>query len=400
MSRETSPRAPEPRSPAGHVSARRVAELTARLVACNTTNPPGDERPIIAPLLDVLSELGCEITVFDDEPSRPSLVARYPGAPDGAPVLIINGHLDVVPVVHDQWEIDPFGGVIEGDRVRGRGSCDMKGGVAAAIEALRALRDSALPPSCVVELHLVADEETGSRFGTSALAAAGRIAGDACIIPEPNDLRVGVAERGTVMARITTVGTPAHGSDPAVGHSAIADAARIVNALHLRDFGGPPHPLLASPTCNVGTISGGSATNVVAGECTMTIDRRTLPNQTAADALAAVRSAIDELEPPVDYTLSPIVFVPASEIAPDHPFVELVSAAAAAHVGDITPAGSMLGSDARIMRNDLEIPTVVFGPGSPIRAHTSDEWVAVDDLVRAARTFADIFTTFGSARGR
>lgn len=377
------------------VDEQAVAELTARLIAANTTNPPGDERPVVPVLFDALHAVGCHTEVIECAPGRPSVLARYGNARPGAPVLAVNGHLDVVPVDHSQWRVDPFAGVIENGYVIGRGACDMKGGIASAIEALRVLHATGTTPSCAIELHLVADEETGGTNGTVALAEQGRIRVDACIVAEPTDLDVAVAERGTVMATIEVDGIAAHATRPDLGHSAIADAARIVDALHLRDFGAPPHALLGSPTCNVGTIAGGIAPNMVAPRAVLTVDRRILPGQTEESALAEIRDILDALDPRIRYRLHTDVVVGASAVDPASPFVDLVMAAASRHVESPAIVGSYLGTDARVLRNDLGVPTVVFGPGSPSRAHTADESVPCIDLVRAAQTFVDVFTTFG-----
>ncbi|HEY1973962.1 MAG TPA: M20/M25/M40 family metallo-hydrolase, partial [Pseudonocardia sp.] len=258
------------------VDQRRCADLTTAMVQCDTRNPPGHESPIIPLLTDVLTGLGARTEVFEPAPGRTSLLATV--GDGGGPVLMINGHIDVVPVVEADWTLPPLGGVVRGERLYGRGACDMKGGIAAAIEGLRACRDAGVQPTCDLAFHLVADEETGGRWGTEALLGAGRIAADAAIVPEPSELGVCVAERGVLLAEITVTGRAAHGSDPARGRSAVADAARLVRVLHEADFGDHGHPLLGTPTCNVGTIAGGTAPNIVASSCTLRIDRRVLPD--------------------------------------------------------------------------------------------------------------------------
>lgn len=371
----------------------RCAELTAAMVRCDTRNPPGDETAIVALLTDVLVGLGASPEVFEPAPGRTSLLATVTGAgPSPRPTLLINGHIDVVPVVEEDWTLPPFGGVVRDGRVYGRGACDMKGGIAAALEGLRACFDAGRPPHCDVVFHLVADEETGGRWGTEALMNAGRISADAAIVPEPSELQVCVAERGVLLAEITVSGRAAHGSDPAVGHSAIADAARLVQALHEADFAGTVHPLLGSPTCNVGTIDGGTAPNIVASSCVLRVDRRILPGQTEHDAVAELNSLLDRLVPDVDRTLTVLAFAEASELAADHPFAELVGTAAETR----RPVrGLFLGTDARFLRNQLGIPTVVYGPGSMTVAHSCDEYVEITELAEAARTFATVFSRFG-----
>lgn len=380
----------------GRVSADRVAALTGRLIRCDTSNPPGNEQSIIQLLVDTLTRIDCAVEVFERTPGRPSVVARS-GPADGArPVLLINGHIDVVPVRRAEWSIEPFAGVVQDGRVRGRGACDMKGGIAAAIEALTVCREANLTLDADIVLHLVADEETGGSHGTEALAEAGLIRADACIIPEPNDMHVGIAERGTLIADIVVDGRAAHGSDPAAGHSAVADAARIVQALHLADFGDPDHPVLGRPTCNVGTIAGGTSANVVASECTVRIDRRVLPGHSQDKVLKSIKAKLGALDPKVEYRIHPRMFVEASEIDSEAPFVHYFRQVALGRSGPAEIGGSYLGSDARILRNRLGIPTVVYGPGSMRHAHTADEWVAIDDLVKVARSLVSVFTTFGS----
>src|SRR6516165_2541882 len=135
----------------------------------------------------------------------------------------------------------------------------MKGGIAAAICALSLLERAGRAPACDVVFHLVADEERGGRLGTRALLEQGLIQGDACLVPEPTDLELCVAERGLWQARIHVAGKPGHGSRPREGVSAVEHAARLVLALHAADFEGNDHPLLGKPTANAGTIQGGSA---------------------------------------------------------------------------------------------------------------------------------------------
>ncbi|WP_342743982.1 M20 family metallopeptidase [Haloechinothrix alba] len=374
------------------VSEARLVELTRAMIQRDTTNPPGDESPVVGLLTEVMAELGCQTEHFESEPRRASVLASAGDRDGSRPVLLINGHIDVVPARPQEWSVPPFAGVVKDGRVIGRGACDMKGGIAAAIEGLRACRDAGVRPAADIVFHLVADEETGGQHGTAALLRAGRIQADACVVPEPNELSIGVAERGALLAEIEVFGRAGHGSDPAAVRSAVYDAAAITRALHCADFGDPEHPMLGRPTCNVGVIRGGTAPNIVASQCDLSIDRRTLPGQTSSQVLDSVRDVIDSLGD-IDYRMTPTVFVSGSEIATDHPFVSyLLDACGRAAATEVR--GSMLSTDARFMRNDLRIPTVVYGPGSMRHAHTADESVGVDELCTAARAFATIFATF------
>lgn len=393
-----------PAPPSGAASAARAAvdtgrcvDLAAALIQCDTRNPPGDETSIIALLSDAMRGLGATVEVFEPAPGRPSLLARY-GRGDGSrPVLLVNGHTDVVAVDESEWSVPPFAGVVRDGNLIGRGACDMKGGIAAAIEGLRACMDARVDLGADVVFHLVADEETGGRFGTAALLAAGRIAADAAVVPEPSELGVCIAERGVLLARIEVTGRAGHGSDPAAARSAVADAARVAQALHLHGFGDPPHPLLGSPTCNVGVIRGGTAPNIVAGRCELEVDRRVLPGQTREQAVESLRRVIDGLG--VEYEVQVLGFAEASELSADDPFVEHMRTVCGGEDGPAPLRGLYLGTDARFLRNQLGIPTVVYGPGSMTVAHSAGELVPVAELGIAARSFATLFSTFAAFRG-
>ncbi|MFI6585248.1 M20 family metallopeptidase [Embleya sp. NPDC050493] len=400
-------RAADPNRPSVEtfVRADRVCETAAELVRIDTRNPPGRESAAVPALSNLLNALGCDTDVFTSRSGRPSVIAGYGRGTPGRPTLLINGHVDVVPVVESDWTVPPFEGLVRDGRLIGRGAADMKGGIAAAIEGLRACIDSGVELGADIVFHLVADEETGGDHGTAELVAAGLVRADACIVPEPTELRVAVAERGSWQARIEVFGTAGHGGDPGRGRSAVADAARITTALHLARFHARPHPLLGSPTCNVAMVRGGVAANVIAPSCELTIDRRTLPGESAEDVHASILAMIDASCPDVDYRVVPTFFCEASELPLPHPFADFVDACRLDARPDRDPVGPgagpdqgfvglYLGSDARFLRNDLRIPTVVHGPGSIRQAHGADEWVALDDLTAAARTLARAMAGF------
>ncbi|KAB2812666.1 M20 family metallopeptidase [Pimelobacter simplex] len=379
---------------AAAVSRDRVVALTEALVRCDTQNPPGRESSVVPALVGVLEGLGCAVEVVEPVVGRPSVLATYrPAGAGDAGTLLVNGHLDVVPVVADDWTHPPFAPTLVGTRLHGRGTADMKGGIAAALEGLAACRDAGVEPRATIAFHLVADEETGGAHGTEALVAAGRVHADACIIPEPTELGISVAERGSVQVRVRVEGEAGHGSEPGAARSAIADAARMITALHDGAVSAAAHPYVGTPTCNVALVEGGVARNVVAPWCTFVLDRRTAPGETLDDVLAGLRRVIDAACPGAVYALETLVVVEASEVAADHPFPRFVAGlTGAGDPGELI--GLSLGTDGRFLRNQLAIPTVIYGPGSIRQAHTADEWVEVGELVAAARTFARAYASF------
>ncbi len=374
-----------------------LVELTSALVAVDTRNPPGNEREAAGVLRDALRRWSPTWTEVEPEPGRLSLVAEipHPDGPGDRPSLLINGHLDVVPVRAEQWSTDPFTPTLDGGRLYGRGTADMKGGVAAAIHALDVLAASGRTPAWDVVFHFVADEELGGALGTRALLDAGLVRGDACLVPEPTGLQVCVAERGLLQAELTVHGVGGHGSRPRDSVSAIEHAASVVLAVHAADFGGVDHPLLGRPSANVGTIQGGSGVNTVAESCRLGVDRRLLPGATVESALAELRERIDgSAIPGLRYDIGVLVFGEASEMDPGHPWAEQVRAALHATSGaEPATIGMSFTTDARFVRNQAGIPTVVCGPGEVAQAHTSDEMVELEQLVDAAAAYAELLCT-------
>ena len=381
------------------VDAERLVALTKDMVAVDTRNPPGNESPIEDVLRSALSPWTPTWTRIEPAPGRLSLVAEipHPDGPDPARrTLIVNGHLDVVPVNAPAWTRDPFIPEVVDGRLYGRGTADMKGGIAAAIIALDTLQRSGRSPGANLVFHLVADEERGGGLGTKVLLDSGLIKGDACLIPEPTDLAVCVAERGVLQGRITVTGRPAHGSRPREGVSAIEHAARLVLAIHGAEFSAEDHPLLGTPSANVGVISGGSAFNTVADTCVIGVDRRLLPGATETSATRELLASIEAAGVAgLEYSFTADTFGEASEMSRDDPFAVLVRSAVAASIGaDPEVIGMTFTTDARFVRNQAGIPTVVCGPGAIDQAHCDDEFVSLDRLTQAAAAFALLYADF------
>jgi acetylornithine deacetylase/succinyl-diaminopimelate desuccinylase len=383
-----------------HVDPNRVVELTQALVSVDTRNPPGNEAPIESVVRDALDPWQPRWTSVEPAPGRLSLVAEIPhpeGLDGTRPTLIINGHLDVVPVKADAWTRDPFDPEVADGRLYGRGSADMKGGIAAAICALDALARAGRAPACDVVFHLVADEELGGRHGTRALLEQGLIRGDACLVPEPTDLQLCIAERGLLQGRIRVTGRPGHGSRPREAVSAIEHAAKLVLALHAADFGDPEHPLLGRPTANVGTIDGGTTFNTVAESCVIGLDRRILPGATEDSTEAEIRRRIEGAGVEgLRYSFELDMFGEASEMPADEPWVKQVGDAVQRATGRPSDViGMSFTTDARFVRNQAGIPTVVCGPGAVEQAHGNDEYVTVERLVQATAAYAELLAAYG-----
>ena len=371
-----------------------ILVVARSLMAARSENPGGTEDDAAAVAVGVLEGLGADVEIVRGAAGRPSVVATI-GEGDGS-ALAWNGHLDTVPAGSlDTWTVDPFAGAVMDGRLIGRGACDMKGPIAAALAAAAAVRRAGIEGSGRITFHLAADEELAGIHGTKVLWERGLLTQGGAIVGEPSDLAVGLAERGGAWITATAHGKAAHGSQPDRGVNAITSMARYLLRLPevLPDI---EHALCGRPTVNAALIDGGSAPNVVPDRCAVDIDRRLLPGEGDRDAVLApfetLAADIRREHPEVDVRVAVREWTDAAEAPAETAVADAVRSASRAERGQ-TPAdvGFTGITDARFYINDARIPTVIFGPGSLTVAHAANEWILVDDLVLAARMYARIF---------
>jgi succinyl-diaminopimelate desuccinylase len=371
--------------------------IARALIAARSENPGGTEDEAAAVASDVLAGIGAEPAIVRGEAGRPSVVARIGG--DERPALAWNGHLDTVPAgAADTWSHPPFAGIVEGGRLMGRGAADMKGPVASALAAATAIARAGIELGGSFVLHLAADEELAGVHGTQVLWQQGLLDQDAAIVGEPSELQLGLAERGGCWMTLTAHGKAAHGSTPHLGVNAITSMARLLPRLGeaLPDL---EHPLVGRPTVNAALIEGGSAPNVVPDRCAVDVDRRVIPGENDPEAVRAhfVRLIADlkRDDPTIDIDVEVREWTDAAEAPADSAIAAVARAAVAAETGAVPADRGFTGiTDARFYINEAAIPTVILGPGSLTVAHTADEWIAVDELVTAARAYARIAVSF------
>ncbi len=364
------------------------------LVATPSVNPalaPGGagEARIAEIVGGLLRSWGLAPRIVEVAPDRYNVVAELEGA---GPTLLLNGHLDTVGV--EGMTVDPFGARIEGGRLTGRGSCDMKGGVASLLAATaRLARQGARPNLLVV---LTADEEHAS-LGMAAFVEAGPKA-DLAVVCEPTGLSVMPAHKGFVWIRAVFEGRAAHGSRPDVGVDAIRHAALYLAALegYARELRArPAHRLLQHGSFHAGTISGGTAESVYPDRCELVLERRTMPGEDAEEVHREFGRVLADLhahEPSLTASLETTLARPGTEVAEDSRLVRGLLEAGAAHGVRPRVEGMTAWVDAAFL-NEAGIPAVCYGPGGIEQAHTRDEWIEVEEI----RTCADVIETF--ARG-
>jgi acetylornithine deacetylase/succinyl-diaminopimelate desuccinylase family protein len=419
----------------GAVAARRVEliELTRALVA-----HPSENAKLVSPEARpaaIAAERACQDTVqreyealgmaidrFEALPGREDVVGRLAGS-GGGRSLILNGHVDVVPAGDvAAWPEDPWGGRVDGDgRLWGRGSCDMKGGIACGIVALRVLRDIGVRLHGDVVFQSVVDEETGGP-GTVRAIERGHVA-DAAIVLEPTDRQLQPVEGGLEWVRVVIRGRTGHSavryrSIHAGGRgepvSAIEKAVDVLLRIReLERYWGVHrvHPLLPRgiTTINPGVIAGGSgggadgmpngmvAYSNMADYCALGLSMKYLPDERPGDVramfedelarIAAADPWLREHPPEVEWGVSGVSFPPA-ETPPDHPFCQAVAGAFRTVAGRAeTFSGFEAVSDLAWLSH-AGVPSMLYGPGDFAQAHSSAEYVRVDELVEVTGVVA------------
>ncbi|MET0968533.1 MAG: M20 family metallopeptidase [Tardiphaga sp.] len=346
--------------------------LAQKLIQFPSLNPPGEEKPCADFVADLLSRNGFNITRHDFAPNRPSLIARLPGTSPLAP-LCFTGHLDVVPLGNAPWQHPPFEGVIADGRLYGRGSSDMKAGIAAFISAALAhLRDGAVFRRGLTFV-ITAGEETGCE-GAFDLARKDAL-GDCAllIVAEPTSNHPVFAHKGSLRVKVSAKGRTAHSSMPEEGDNAITKVTTWISRLTQHRFAAE-HPLLGRSTAAVTMMGGGQNINSVPDAAWFTADFRTLPDHDHAGLLADLAQMFGpeaEIETITDFK----GFATSPEEPATAPLMDLLTDRLGLRP---VPSGAPYFTDASALVPGFNYaPTIVIGPGEAEQCHKTDEYCHV-----------------------
>ena len=380
------------RAMSAQVSADSITRWLKEMIAIPSENPMADEaRPghreqeIGEYYLEQMRQLGLTVGSREAAPGRPNVFGTRAGRKDH-PSLMLCGHLDTVPT---EGYDEPYAPHERDGRIYGRGSCDMKAGLACYLEVARLLQNAEVTLSGSLILCGVADEEW-QMIGSREIGRNGPFA-DQCIIGEPSDLAVCPAHKGQYGFFIRTFGKAVHSSIPEQGENAIERMARVVNALSdyneelaTRD----PHPLCGHGTYSPGVIRGGDLASAVPDFCELEIDRRILPSDVTEDVRKDIAQRLEPLknqDPGFRYELSdPSWDIPANDLSVEAPVVQSLLNASTELSGQPETARSFPGAtDAP----NLKTPAVVCGPGALAQAHSLNEFVEIEQCVRATKMY-------------
>jgi succinyl-diaminopimelate desuccinylase len=368
-----------------------MKDLLRQLIRADST--PGKGEAMAAEVVATYFRrrgIDCRLDQWDG--NRSNVIAHVKTAGE-RPALLFVCHLDVVGPGEEDWEHPPFAAVEENGRIYGRGTTDMKGGIAVAAAAICDVVRSQTPLRGDIVFAATAGEETDSagvlrfmqdRDGLPPLAGI--------IVPEPTDFAVVTAHRGLFWLKITTKGKAVHGSMPERGVNAIGSMKRVLDELERYHVQAEPHPLLGNCSMSINTISGGEAMNIVPDRCTLGVDIRTLPGQDHEairydfeQLLARLKTSV----PQFDAELAIDRSAAAIETDPDCEFVKRFCSAIGVDLTNVVG----FTTDASHLA-PLGAPIVICGPGKPKMCHQVDEHIEVGDLRAGVELFANVIRTF------
>ena len=359
--------------------------LTKSLLGFQTVNPPGRERDCARHAGALLEGWGFRVEYHEYADSRTSVIARAGGGGSKRP-LCLTGHLDVVALGTRTWSKDPFAGETDGDRLFGRGTSDMKSGVAAILLAAASLKDRFAGTPGVV-LVLTAGEEGGC-VGSQKLAQT-RLLGEAgaMVVGEPTSNYPLVGHKGSIKFHATFRGVAAHGSMPHLGVNAIYKAARALGALEEFDFKGARHAVMGAPTLNVGTVEGGNGINIVPDVAKIGVDVRTVPGMDHGELLARLQAKLGQ-----DAALDVFSDLPPVWTAPENEWIQRVFEICKPFAGEAPAprAAPYMTDAANLLKAYVGAPTVVLGPGEAQMAHQTDEYCSMERIRQSVAIYEAI----------
>ncbi len=376
----------------GHTSVDPV-RLTQTLVSFNTVNPPGNEHEAASYLEELLVTHGFHTEMRGKCSSRPNLIARLPATTpqEHRAPLVFSGHLDTVPLGNVAWRVNPFAGEVHDGHIYGRGSSDMKSGIAALVCSAIGVSQKT-ERQAAITLVLSWGEETGCE-GVKELVSTPEALGDcgALIVAEPTSGAPLVGHKGTLWLKISVPGITAHGAMPENGVNAIYRSCDVISALRSLPGFAYKHAVMGVPTLNIGTISGGLNINSVPDNVEIGVDIRSVPGFSHEAVLRAIRQNLPSYcETTARLDLKPVY------TDPEDPFVK--KAVELCYRPSLPTKVAHYFTDAAVLQQHFEYPpTVILGPGAIDMAHRSNECCSIEDIIRCTEVYESIASWYVDA---
>ena len=366
------------------INKSRLVEITQKVIQIDSQNPPGNEVEIAEFIKKDLKPLGLELKEVTFKEKRPNIIATLKGtlprkqAQNG---ILITPHIDTVPI-GTGWKFDPFGGKIHQGKMYGRGATDDKGNLACCMEILHSLVEDKIKLPYDIIMAATADEETGSHNGIIPLLDKKMLKPKVALIMDSDEFDTIIAQKGLLHTRIQIFGKKAHGAYNWRGVNAIELATKVIEKLKKHQFKFRKHPLLHSPTKNIGTIRGGDKVNMVADFCEFSLDTRYMPGMDPYEVLEEIKGIVKQVTKNFKAVIDDLQY--PYEISANDPFVKTY-VETAKKMGYKTTLKGSEGATVITFFKKHGIPAFATGYGSRETAHTTDEYVEIEKLYHGSR---------------
>ncbi len=372
------------------VNQEEVVTLLQEMIRFNTVNSPGDEKPLAEYMEKQMKSFDMETEIHDLTKTRANVIGKIKGSGQRK-ALLFNGHLDTVPPGDVEWKYGPFSGEIAEGKIYGRGSADMKGGLAAMMIAAKIVKNAGLELEGDLIIAGTAGEETDSIGAIDYLEKGGLEGVGAIVIGEPSSCGINIAEKGAFWIEITTYGKTAHGAFPEQGVNAVKQMHTFLSELFNYQYDYEENDLLGHPSMNVSTINGGVKTNVVPDKCSITVDMRTVPGMDHDEIIKDIEKIIGKLKEKDDTFDADIAIQnnrPAVETDKNHPFVQLSQEVIKENFNKaVEPQGVNFYTDAAVFLPPTNLPAIFYGPGDANMAHQPNEHITIESLMEATKFY-------------
>ena len=380
----------------GKIDENETLSLVKKLVSVNSVNPCIEkgkgEIEVSKCIAEYLEKVGLEVKTQEVVDGRFNVVATLKGSGNGRN-LMFNGHTDTVGIRN--MSIDPLKPVVENGRLHGRGSCDMKGPIAAIMIALKTLAESKMELKGSVSLSTVVGEEFDN-VGANKLVTDKQFMKltQALVVAEPTALQLAIKHKGFANVEVEVEGKAAHGSVPEKGIDAIEKAAKIILEIEnlKKEFALKKDPLLGQPKIHASTIEGGREWSVVPDRCVVRFEIRTIPGYATRQAVKDVERIIQELarkDPDLKAKVGLFLSGEPLNTSPEDPMIKgLKKAIKTVKAVEPQIIGLPFYTEAAIFAKALNIPACIIGPGDIAQAHSADEFVKMSEVIEAARIYA------------
>ncbi len=372
----------------------RLISLTQKVIRFNSVNPPGNELALSKFIEKDMRSLRLEVKTYSFAKSRPNVVAalkgNLPRRQAAQAAILVTPHFDTVPI-GTGWKFDPLGGQIYNGRIYGRGASDDKGNLACCLEVMRSLVEDRVRLRKDIIMAATVDEETGSHCGIIPLLDKKILRPQAALIMDSDEFDTIIAQKGLLHLRIQIFGKKAHGAYNWRGVNSIELAAKVIEKLKAHQFAFKSHPFLHAPTKNIGTVRGGDKVNMVADFCEFSLDTRFLPGMQDKKVLeeitGIVASVAKKFKIEIDDLQQPY------EIDRRHQLVKTY-VDTARRMGFRARFKGSEGATVITFFKKYGIPAFATGYGSCGTAHTTDEYVKINDLYNGSRLLEQFLKSY------